>query len=157
MKKKYLFVALLLPLIFSGCDGNFGVKHFDNTFLVINVPKQSEIELFCQSEKFEIQNLEHCEEITEEGWLAWTIRKNLPEDDENFKLFEIKAYPQIRDRYNINIYFEAKMEDEVYSAELYISCLQEDSVILFTEPVLFTAKSGNTLSAVFTYSFMRSI
>ena len=160
MKKKYLLLVLLIPFMFLGCDidGNFGVKVLNNTFLVINVPEQSEVKLLCQSEKLEITILKNCEKITDDDWLAWA-REKIPDNSENFQLFYVPAVNQIKDRNKIRVFFELEVDNEIYKAELYISRLQEDgdNVIVFTDPVVFNSKNGDSLSAIFTYQFYRTI
>ena len=81
MKKSYLFAMLLsFPFLFLGCDGNLGVMSLENTFLVIDNPNDSNIKLYCKSEKIGIASLENCEEILDETWLSWAIENQLPYD-----------------------------------------------------------------------------
>ena len=160
MKKSYLFAMLLLfPFLFLGCDGNFGIMSLENTFLVIDNPNDSNIKLYCKSEKIGIASLENCEEILDEPWLSWAIENQLPYDNDHFKLFSIPSDLQIYDRNNVTVFFKAEIDEQEYTAELYIKSLREDGsrVSLFTEPVILKNKSGDSVSSIFTYIFSRSI
>ena len=59
---------------------------------------------------------------------------------------------------NINIYFQAKTNDELYEGNLFIKSLQEDSnCFLFKEPVTLKTEDNKKLDAIFGYEFWRSI
>ena len=158
MKKKYLFVALLLPFIFSGCDGNFGIKTLYCTYMAIQCASDSEVNLFCQSEKIGIPLLSECMEITDEETVDWVKKKGLINDTEKFKLFVIPSIPDIDDRNNISIYLKAEVNGEIFEGNFFIKELLEDSHgFLFKEPMILESEKGEKLSSVFAYCFWRSI
>ena len=51
MKKRCCLITVLLSFFFFACDGNFGVKSLNSTLIVIKDIEESNIELFCESEK----------------------------------------------------------------------------------------------------------
>ena len=157
MDRKNLFIVFLIPFLFFGCDGNFGVLNLFCTYLVINDIENSEVKLYCESEKIGISSLRECEEDTDEKTIDWLGTKELV-DDNDFRVFWVPSIYDIKDRNKIDIYFKAEVNHERYEANLYIRRLQEDSnCYLFEEPVTLKTTSGKTLDAVFCYSFWRTI
>ena len=68
MKKRFLFLALLLPFIFTGCDDiNFGVQRVDNVCLILEGVDSLDITVTCESEKLNIYENTECKDITDEG------------------------------------------------------------------------------------------
>ena len=160
MKKKCLFILLLMSL-FTSCDldGNFGIKDLGNTFLIINNTNDSQIKLYCKSEKIGIPIFEECEDLSDnEEWVSWAKNKELINDNDCFAVFDIPSVQQIDDRNKIRVYFKAEVDDVTYTGDLYIRRLQENSsLFLFREPVILKTQAEETLYAVFTYCFHRSI
>ena len=160
MKKRFLFPMMLLASLFlCSCDGNFGIKTLYCTYLVINdVPKDSEITLFCKSEKIGITELTKCEKVIDEKILEWARRKELIDENVDFVLFDIPSIRDIEDRNNINIYLKTFVNNEAYTGEIYIKSLKEDSnAVLFKEPVTLKTEDNKKLDAIFGYEFWRSI
>ena len=160
MKKVYLIFVLTVGFLFTNCDldGNFGVKVLYSTHLVIDDIEFSEVRLYCKSEKIGISSLIECDDRTnDEESLGLIQRNKIVDNYETFKLFYIPSIPDIDDRNNINIHFEAEVENEEYVGDLFISKLQESSYSLFTEPVCLKTQEGKRLKAKFVYRFWRSI
>ena len=158
MKKRYLLIVIFLSFFFFGCDGNFGVKSLNSTYLVIKDVGDSDIELFCEAEKIWIPTLMKCEETTSEKTIEWIAREKNIENTGNIKVFEIPTYRNINDRNNIDIYFEANINMEKYTGNLFIKSLQEDSGgTLFSDAVVLKSAKSKELSAIFCYQFWRSI
>lgn len=160
MKKRILFLLTVLVLfLFFGCDGNFGIKTPYCTYFVINdVPENSELKLFCKSEKIGISSLIECEDVSKNEKVVTWAKENKFIANESFRLFYIPSIPDIEDRNNINICFQAKTNDELYEGNLFIKSLQEDSnCFLFKEPVILKTEDNKKLDAIFGYEFWRSI
>lgn len=152
--------AFIFIIFFFGCDGNFGVKNIDSTIFVIKTPKESNIEVFYKSEKLLNTKLIKCDEILTEETLDWILVEKNIQDKNNVKIFDIPTYGGVNDRYNIDIYFEAIVNNEKYVGNIFIKSLQEDrksSSTLFSEPVKLYSTTGKILSAEFCYQFWRSI
>ncbi len=158
MKKINLLISLFLTFLCVGCDGNFGVLSLDSTYLIINNVGNTDVELFCESEKIWISTLKKCDEIISEKTRKWISEKANIENTNDIKIFDIPSFRHINDRNNIDIYFEVIVNNEKYKGSLYIKSLQEDSgVTLFSEDVVLKSASGKELSAIFYYQFWRSI
>ena len=145
MKKRiYFLMMVLVSLLILGCDGNFGIKTLYCTYFVINdVPKDSEITLFCKSEKIGITELTKCEKVIDEKILEWARRKELIDENVDFVLFDIPSIRDIEDRNNINIYLKTFVNNEAYTGEIYIKSLKEDSnAVLFKEPVILKTEDN---------------
>lgn len=157
MKKRYLFVALLLPFIFSGCDGNFGLQEIWGTYLVINNTGTCEVKLSCKSEKLRISALKECTDVTEE-MIDWVNGYNLADSNEGYKVFRIPlGNSVIYDSKNVSVYFEANVNGETYTAELNIPALEANKSYLTKESVVLKNEKGDHLVSVFTYTLHRSI
>ncbi len=160
MKKKCLFILLLMSLLFTSCDldGNFGIKTLYCTYLAVNDIQNSEVTLFCKSEKIGISSLCECTEITDNETINDLKKEILINDNSDFKLFRIPSISDINDRNNISISFEAKVDSEIYRGNLYIKRLKENSSgYLFKESVILKTEDGKEISSVFAYAFWRSI
>ena len=121
MKKRFLFLMLLLvSLLILGCDGNFGIKTLYCTYFVINdVPENSELKLFCKSEKIGISSLIECEDVSKNEKIVTWAKQNKFIANESFRLFYIPSIPDIEDRNNINIYFQDGITKKV-GMELFL-------------------------------------
>ena len=160
MKKRiYFLMMVLVSLLILGCDGNFGIKTLYCTYFVINdVLENSELKLFCKSEKIGISSLIECEDVSKNEKIVTWAKQNKFIANESFRLFYIPSIPDIEDRNNINIYFQAKTNDELYEGNLFIKSLQEDSnCYLFKEPVTLKTEDNKKLDAIFGYEFWRTI
>ena len=159
MKRNYLifvlFVVVSLPFFFCGCD-DLGLKEIFSTFLVINIDKDSDVKLFCKSEKLKILSLRECEKVTDEDILDWA-RNNELISDENFKIFDIPSYMQIDSSKNVSIYLEAYVDGEKYTGGLHIGALQTNSYKLNKENVVLKSEDGKKLVSIFAYGFRVSI
>ncbi len=155
MKRNYLifvlFVVVSLPFFFCGCD-DLGLKEIFSTFLVINIDKDSDVKLFCKSEKLKILSLRECEKVTDEDILDWA-RNNELISDENFKIFDIPSYMQIDSSKNVSIYLEAYVDGEKYTGGLHIGALQTNGYKLNKENVVLKSENGKKLISIFTYNF----
>ncbi len=159
MKRNYLifvlFVVVSLPFFFCGCD-DLGLKEIFSTFLVINIDKDSDVKLFCKSEKLKILSLRECEKVTDEDILDWA-RNNELISDENFNIFDIPSYMQIDSSKNVSIYLEAYVDGEKYTGGLHIGALQTNGYKLNKENVVLKSENGKKLISIFTYNFHVSI
>ena len=155
MKRNYLifvlFVVVSLPFFFCGCD-DLGLKEIFSTFLVINIDKDSDVKLFCKSEKLKILSLRECEKVTDEDILDWA-RNNELISDENFNIFDIPSYMQIDSSKNVSIYLEAYVDGEKYTGGLHIGALQTNGYKLNKENVVLKSENGKKLISIFTYNF----
>ncbi|MGP1496263.1 MAG: hypothetical protein ACTTJG_05635 [Treponema sp.] len=155
MKRNYLICVLIvvvsLPFFFCGCD-DLGLKEIFSTFLVINIDKDSDVKLFCKSEKLKILSLRECEKVTDEDILDWA-RNNELISDENFKIFDIPSYMQIDSSKNVSIYLEAYVDGEKYTGGLHIGALQTNGYKLNKENVVLKSENGKKLISIFTYNF----
>ena len=150
-----LFIVVSLPFFFCGCD-DLGLKEIFSTFLVINIDKDSDVKLFCKSEKLKILSLRECEKVTDEDILDWA-RNNELISDENFKIFDIPSYMQIDSSKNVSIYLEAYVDGEKYTGGLHIGALQTNSYKLNKENVVLKSEDGKKLVSIFAYGFRVSI
>lgn len=160
MRKIYLLIILLLSVLFLGCDldGNFGIKNLYSTRLLISELGDSEVKLYCESEKLGISSLSECDDITnDERILDWLQSNNLDGTNGNFKVFYIPSISEIEDRNNINIYLECLVNNEKYKGNLYIKSLQESSSSSFKESIVLKTEDEKTLMSTFVYRFWRSI
>ena len=159
MKRNYLICVLIvvvsLPFFFCGCD-DLGLKEIFSTFLVINIDKDSDVKLFCKSEKLKILSLRECEKVTDEDILDWA-RNNELISDENFKIFDIPSYMQIDSSKNVSIYLEAYVDGEKYTGGLHIGALQTNGYKLNKENVVLKSEDGKKLVSIFAYGFRVSI
>ena len=155
MKRNYLifvlFIAVSLPFSLCGCD-DLGLKEIFSTFLVINIDKDSDVKLFCKSEKLKILSLRECEKVTDEDILDWA-RNNELISDENFNIFDIPSYMQIDSSKNVSIYLEAYVDGEKYTGGLHIGALQTNGYKLNKENVVLKSENGKKLISIFTYNF----
>ncbi len=155
MKRNYLICVLIvvvsLPFFFCGCD-DLGLKEIFSTFLVINIDKDSDVKLFCKSEKLKILSLRECEKVTDEDILDWA-RNNELISDENFNIFDIPSYMQIDSSKNVSIYLEAYVDGEKYTGGLHIGALQTNGYKLNKENVVLKSENGKKLISIFTYNF----
>ena len=155
MKRNYLifvlFIAVSLPFSLCGCD-DLGLKEIFSTFLVINIDKDSDVKLFCKSEKLKILSLRECEKVTDEDILDWA-RNNELISDENFNIFDIPSYMQIDSSKNVSIYLEAYFDGEKYTGGLHIGALQTNGYKLNKENVVLKSENGKKLISIFTYNF----
>ena len=155
MKRNYLICVLIvvvsLPFFFCGCD-EWGLKEIFSTFLVINIDKDSDVKLFCKSEKLKILSLRECEKVTDEDILDWA-RNNELISDENFNIFDIPSYMQIDSSKNVSIYLEAYVDGEKYTGGLHIGALQTNGYKLNKENVVLKSENGKKLISIFTYNF----
>ncbi len=72
MKKRFLFLALLLPFIFTGCDDiNFGVQWVDDSYFILEDVDSLDITVTCESEKLNIYENTECTNITDERMLNY--------------------------------------------------------------------------------------
>lgn len=158
MKKRCCLITVLLSFFFFACDGNFGVKSLNSTLIVIKDIEESNIELFCESEKLFLPELTKCDEIVSAETLDWILEEKIISDKKNVKIFDIPTCRTINDRNNIDIYFEAIVNNEKYTGNLFIKSLQEDSAgTLFSDPVELNSSTGKKITAEFCYQFWRSI
>lgn len=156
-RKKSSLIFVFLTFLFFGCDGNFGVKSLNSTLLVIKDIEESNIELFCESEKL-LLGFTHCDEIVNEGIQNWILEEKIIMDKNNVKIFDVPFCRTINDRNNIDIYFEAIVNNEKYIGTVFIKTLQEDSDgSLFSEHVVLKSSTGSEIQAAFCYQFWRSI
>ena len=159
MKRNYLICVLIvvvsLPFFFCGCD-DLGLKEIFSTFLVINIDKDSDVKLFCKSEKLKILSLRECEKVTDEDILDWA-RNNELISDENFNIFDIPSYMQIDSSKNVSIYLEAYVDGEKYTGGLHIGVLQTNGYKLNKENVVLKSEDGKKLVSIFAYGFRVSI
>lgn len=159
MKKRFLFLALLLPFIFTGCDDiNFGVQWVDDSYLILEDVDSLDITVTCESEKLNIYENTECKEITDEGTYDSFKEYGFINDNNPYKVFYITSGEQIHDHKNVTIFFKVTMNNEIYTAEVTIPTLNTHSGN-YIDDKRFKLKtdSGKVLSAIFTFTLNMSI
>ena len=159
MKKRFLFLALLLPFIFTGCDDiNFGVQRVDNVCLILEDVDSLDITVTCESEKLNIYENTECKEITDEGTYDSFKEYGFINDNNPYKVFYITSGEQIHDHKNVTIFFKVTMNNEIYTAEVTIPTLNTHSGN-YIDGKRFKLKtdSGKLLPAIFTFTLNMSI
>ena len=156
MKKKYLLLVLLIPLILSSCDF-MCIKRLFYTYLLIDELPDSNINVSCKCEKLNIVELTKCEEISSDEMINEIKRFNL-NNSEFFRVFYIPHDLIIDDYKRISILFNVDVDGELYTGELYINNLGANKSS-DTEKISFDLKSdnGKSISAVFTFEFHMSL
>ena len=159
MKKVFLFLALLLPFIFTGCDDiNFGVQRVDNVCLILEGVDSLDITVTCESEKLNIYENTKCKDITDEGTYDSFKEYGFINDNNPYKLFYITSGEQIHDHKNVTIFFNVTINNEIYTAEVTIPTLNTHS-LNYIDSIRFDLKTdnGKKISAVFTFDLHMTI
>ena len=159
MKKRFLFLALLLPFIFTGCDDiNFGVQRVDNVCLILEGVDSLDITVTCESEKLNIYENTECKEITDEGTYDSFKEYGFINDNNPYKLFYITSGEQIHDHKNVTIFFKVTINNEIYTAEVTIPTLNTHSVNnIDSKSFDLKTDNGKKISAVFTFDLHMTI
>lgn len=159
MKKRFLFLALLLPFIFTGCDDiNFGVQRVDNVCLILEGVDSLDITVTCESEKLNIYENTECKEITDEGTYDSFKEYGFINDNNPYKVFYITSGEQIHDHKNVTIFFKVTMNNEIYTAEVTIPTLNTHSVNnIDSKSFDLKTDNGKKISAVFTFDLHMTI
>ena len=107
MKKVFLFLALLLPFIFTGCDDiNFGLQELYNTYLIFDGEEKDEVSVFCKSEKLKISEMKECKEITDENIIGVLKQNDLIVDGTSPKIFYVPHNQRIMDHKKVDLFFK---------------------------------------------------
>lgn len=156
MKKSFLLIFLLLPILLPGCDGNFGLQKISDTCLVIQNITCSEINVFCKSEKLDIPDFIRCDLETDKNTYEWLLSHELIKDDDDYKCFYIPSAERVEDSKNVNISFMVYVDGSLYTSEIKIAMLNNSP---YTNKNFIELKNsdGKIINAVFTYFFRRSI
>ncbi len=159
MKKRFLFLALLLPFIFTGCDDiNFGVQRVDNVCLILEGVDSLDITVTCESEKLNIYENTECKEITDEGTYDSFKEYGFINDNNPYKVFYITSGEQIHDHKNVTIFFKVTINNEIYTAEVTIPTLNTHSVNnIDSKSFDLKTDNGKKISAVFTFDLHMTI
>ena len=159
MKKRFLFLALLLPFIFTGCDDiNFGVQRVDNVYLILEGVDSLDITVTCESEKLNIYENTECKDITDEGTHDSFKEYGFINDNNPYKLFYITSGEQIHDHKNVTIFFTVKVDGEIYERKLNIPTLNTHSRnYIDGKRFELETDSGKVLPAIFTFTLNMSI
>ena len=159
MKKRFLFLALLLPFIFTGCDDiNFGVQRVDNVYLILEDVDSLDITVTCESEKLNIYENTECKEITDEGTYDSFKEYGFINDNNPYKVFYITSGEQIHDHKNVTIFFKVTINNEIYTAEVTIPTLNTHSVNnIDSKSFDLKTDNGKKISAVFTFDLHMTI
>lgn len=159
MKKRFLFLALLLLFIFTGCDDiNFGVQRVDNVCLILEGVDSLDITVTCESEKLNIYENTECKDITDEGTHDSFKEYEFINDNNPYKLFYITSGEQIHDHKNVTIFFKVTINNEIYTAEVTIPTLNTHSVNnIDSKSFDLKTDNGKKISAVFTFDLHMTI
>lgn len=159
MKKVFLFLALLLPFIFTGCDDiNFGLQELYNTYLIFDGEEKDEVSVFCKSEKLKISEMKECTEITDENIIVVLKQNDLIVDGTSPKVFYVPHNQRIMDHKKVDLFFKVTINNEIYTAEVTIPTLNTHSVNNI-DSKSFDLKTDNEkkISAVFTFDLHMTI
>mgnify|MGYP003294827923 CR=1 FL=1 len=160
MKKIVLFLALFLPLLFASCDVNFGLQSVNNVYLIIEGVTDSNISVFCESEKLHFSKKTECREIISEIAYNSFVKDGLINDNYPNKLFHIisNRYEYFDDHKNVVVSFTVNISGEIYKGVLNIPTLRTKSG-KHIDSVRFELKadSGKVIPAVFTFHLDMSI
>ena len=159
MKKVFLFLALLLPFIFTGCDDiNFGLQELYNTYLIFDGEEKDEVSVFCKSEKLIGPFQKECEEITEENIIVVLQNNELIEEGTSPKIFYVPHNQRIMDHKKVDLFFKVTMNNEIYTAEVTIPTLNTHSVNnIDSKSFDLKTDNGKKISAVFTFDLHMTI
>ena len=159
MKKVFLFLALLLPFIFTGCDDiNFGVQWVDDSYLILEDVDSLDITVTCESEKLNIYENTKCTNITDERMLNYVREYGIISGNKSYKIFDVHSIDYIHDHKNVTIFFTVNVDGEIYKRKLNIRTLKSNSGNRI-DCVRFelNTDSGKVLSAIFTFTLNMSI
>ena len=159
MKKRFLFLALLLPFIFTGCDDiNFGVQWVDDSYLILEDVDSLDITVNCESEKLNIYENTECTNITAEGMLNYVRGYGIISGNKSYKIFDVHSIDYIHDHKNVTIFFTVNVDGEIYKGKLNIPTLKSNSGNRI-DWVRFDLKTdnGKKISAVFTFDLHMTI
>ena len=159
MKKVFLFLALLLPFIFTGCDDiNFGVQWVDDSYLILEDVDSLDITVTCESEKLNIYENTKCTNITDERMLNYVREYGIISGNKSYKIFDVHSIDYIHDHKNVTIFFTVNVDGETYKRKLNIRTLKSNSGNRI-DCVRFelNTDSGKVLSAIFTFTLNMSI
>ena len=159
MKKRFLFLALLLPFIFTGCDDiNFGVQWVDDSYLILEDVDSLDITVTCESEKLNIYENTQCTDITDERMLNYVREYGIISGNKSYKIFDVHSIDYIHDHKNVTIFFKVNVAGEIYKRKLNIPTLKSNSGNRI-DCVRFelNTDSGKVLSAIFTFTLNMSI
>lgn len=157
MKKRFLFLMLLLPFLFLGCEF-MCVKEVRDTYLLIDDVDTSDIRVFCESEKLEVIKSTECIFVSDDEHFSYLKNKNLIDDNNTYKIFYIPTGFTIDDHTNVNIFFQVDIEGENYTGELFIDTLytkKENDIDKFFFKL--KSKDGKILSAIFIFKLHLSL
>ncbi len=159
MKKRFLFLALLLPFIFTGCDDiNFGVQWVDDSYFILEDVDSLDITVTCESEKLNIYENTECTNITDERMLNYVREYGIISGNKSYKIFDVHSIDYIHDHKNVTIFFKVNVDGEIYKGKLNISTLKSNSgKRIDWETFKLNTDSGKVLSAIFTYTLNMSI
>ena len=159
MKKRFLFLALLLPFIFTGCDDiNFGVQWVDDSYLILEDVDSLDITVNCESEKLNIYENTECTNITDEGKLNYVRGYGIISGNKSYKIFDVHSIDYIHDHKNVTIFFTVNVDGEIYKSTLTIPTLKSNSGNRIDwERFELKTDSGKVLSAIFTFTLNMSI
>ena len=159
MKKVFLFLALLLPFIFTGCDDiNFGVQWVDDSYLILEDVDSLDITVTCESEKLNIYENTECTNITDERMLNYVREYGIISGNKSYKIFDVDSIDYIHDHKNVTIFFTVNVDGENYKSKLNIPTLKSNSGNRI-DWVRFDLKTdnGKKISAVFTFDLHMTI
>ena len=159
MKKRFLFLALLLPFIFTGCDDiNFGVQWVDDSYLILEDVDSLDITVTCESEKLNIYENTKCTNITDERMLNYVREYGIISGNKSYKIFDVHSIDYIHDHKNVTIFFTVNVDGEIYKRKLNIPTLKSNSGNRIDwERFELKTDSGKVLSAIFTFTLNMSI
>ena len=159
MKKRFLFVALLLPFIFTGCDDiNFGVQWVDDSYLILEDVDSLDITVTCESEKLNIYENTECTNITDERMLNYVREYGIISGNKSYKIFDVHSIDYIHDHKNVTIFFKVTINNEIYTAEVTIPTLNTHSVNnIDSKSFDLKTDNGKKISAVFTFDLHMTI
>ena len=116
MKKAYIFLVLLLPFLFAGCkdDFNFGVQNVFDIYLILEGVTESDITVFCESEKLYVYQDKECKDITNEGIYDLLIEDELINDKDHYVPLTLKnKKSELEKKIESLRQTFSKMEDEI--------------------------------------------
>ena len=150
MKKSYLFAMLLLfPFLFLGCEF-MCTKNIFTTYLVLNNLEDSDVKVYCKSEKLEISDFTECMHVIDKQKLQYLEKNNII--NRNIcSVFYVPADNRIDDHTNITLSFVVDIDGKIYNGEVYLNKLKTNDNKLEQIPFELFSENGSRLSAIFTY------
>ena len=125
------------------------IKNIFTTYLVLNNLEDSDVKVYCKSEKLEISDFTECMHVIDKEKLQYLEKNNII--NRNIcSVFYVPADNRIDDHTKITLFFEVDIDGEIYKGKLFFNRLNSNNKIEQIPFELFS-ENGSRLSAIFTY------